>query len=95
MGDPWMSRVRIYTKTTCIHSLGAKEILCEKGVSFEEVDIAKEPHRRDEMIQAANGRHTTPQIFIEGRHVGGESDLIELEERGELDELLAGPRAST
>jgi glutaredoxin 3 len=40
------------------------------------------------MIQRANGRTTVPQIFIDGRHVGGCNDLYGLEREGKLDELL-------
>jgi glutaredoxin 3 len=42
------------------------------------------------MMQRANGRHTVPQIFIDGRHIGGSDDLAELERNGQLDPLLAG-----
>lgn len=41
------------------------------------------------MIRRADGRRTVPQIFIDGRGVGGCDDLYELERRGELDVLLA------
>jgi len=41
------------------------------------------------MIQRANGRMTVPQIFIDGKHVGGCDDLFELDGAGKLDELLA------
>ena len=43
---------------------------------------------RAEMIQRS-GRMTVPQIFIGGRHIGGCEDLVALEMRGKLDELLA------
>jgi glutaredoxin 3 len=36
-----------------------------------------------------SGRHTFPQIFIDGRHVGGCDDLVALDARGGLDPLLA------
>ena len=41
------------------------------------------------MIERAGGRMTVPQIFINGRHVGGCDDLMALEQQGKLDELLA------
>jgi glutaredoxin 3 len=41
------------------------------------------------MIQRSNGRSTVPQIFIDGRHVGGSDDLAELERRGQLAGMLA------
>lgn len=80
--------VKIYTKTHCPFSLKAKQLLREKGISFEEIDIAQHPGRRDEMIELADGRTTVPQVFIGGQHVGGCDDLYALEDRGALDPLL-------
>lgn len=37
---------------------------------------------------ARSGRTTVPQIFIDGRHIGGCDDLHALDARGELDPLL-------
>ena len=48
-----------------------------------------EAGRRDEMIERSGGRRTVPQIFIDGRHVGGYDDLTALDKAGELDRLLA------
>ena len=36
-----------------------------------------------------SGQRTVPQIFIGGRHIGGSDELAELEQKGELDALLA------
>ena len=44
--------------------------------------------KREEMIQRSDGRTTVPQIFIDGRHVGGSDDLAELERTGRLDLML-------
>jgi glutaredoxin 3 len=41
------------------------------------------------MIQRAGGRTTVPQIFIDGRHIGGSDDLAALERQGQLDPLLS------
>ena len=40
------------------------------------------------MISRANGRTTVPQVFIDGRHIGGSDDLAALDARGGLDPLL-------
>jgi glutaredoxin 3 len=45
--------------------------------------------KRDEMIALSNGRHTIPQIFINGQHIGGCDDLYALDSAGKLDSLLA------
>ena len=85
-----MARVEIYTKLFCGFCYSAKRLLEEKGVDFEEIDITMNAPKRAEMIQRADGRTTVPQIFIDGRHVGGSDDLRALEEAGRLDPLLAG-----
>ena len=64
-------------------------LLASKGVEPEETDITMDRHAREAMIQRANGRTTVPQIFIDGRHVGGSDDLAALDRAGELDPLLA------
>jgi glutaredoxin 3 len=46
------------------------------------------------MLERSNGRHTVPQIFIDGRHIGGSDDLAELDRRGGLDPLLNGGAAA-
>jgi len=85
-----MVKVEIYTSPLCPYCWRAKRLLSEKGVSFEEIDLWVEPERRSEMVARAGGRTTVPQIFIDGRPVGGSDDLAELERRGELDRLLTG-----
>lgn len=84
-----MAQVEIYTKPTCGFCHMAKRLLTSKGISFAEVNISAQPDRRPEMIQRANGGSTVPQIFIDGRHVGGCDDLFALERGGKLDTLLA------
>ncbi|WP_224365158.1 glutaredoxin 3 [Hyalangium versicolor] len=83
-----MNPVKIYTKATCPYCIRAKQLLDMKGVSYEEIRIDAEPARRSEMIAAANGRTTVPQIFIAGRHVGGCDDLYALDDSGRLDQML-------
>jgi glutaredoxin 3 len=81
--------VEIYVKTTCPYCWRAKHLLDSKGVTYEEIVIDFGGPDRQRMIQRANGRSTVPQIFIDGRHVGGCDDLMALERRGQLDELIA------
>lgn len=83
-----MAKVEIYTKWSCPYCLRAKRLLDGKGVSYEEYDITMGGPQRVEMIQRANGRITVPQIFIDGKHIGGSDDLAALDARGGLDPLL-------
>lgn len=68
-------------------------MLEEKGTAYEEVDLNQEPDRRTEMLERADGRHTVPQIFIDGQGYGGFQELYALERAGKLDALL-GPSAA-
>lgn len=84
-----MATVEIYTKPTCGFCHMAKRLLASKGISFAEVNITAQPEKRAEMVQRANGGTTVPQIFIDGKHVGGCDDLMSLERSGQLDPMLA------
>lgn len=83
-------RVVIYTQPFCGYCTAAKRLLSRKGAAFAEIDVMAEAGRRAEMMERS-GRRTVPQIFIDGRHVGGYDDLRALDESGELDRLLASP----
>ena len=84
-----MPVVEIYSKTSCSYCWQAKRLLDSKGVAYKEIVIDFGGPDRAVMIQRANGRSTVPQIFIDGRHIGGCSDLFALERAGQLDSLIA------
>ena len=84
-----MPSVTIYSRSDCPYCSMAKDLLERKAVPFDEIDVGRERERRSEMIEKAGGRTTVPQIFIDGRHVGGCDDLYALDRAGGLDPLLA------
>ena len=84
-----MADVVIYTRPFCGFCARALRLLKDKQAPFTEIEAGMDPARRQEMIQRS-GRSTFPQIFINGEHIGGCDDLVELEDRGQLDGLLAG-----
>jgi glutaredoxin 3 len=84
-----MRRIEIYTTMWCGYCRAAKALLDRKGAQFEEIDVGRNPERRSEMTQRANGRTTVPQIFVGATHVGGYDDLHALDRAGRLDPLLA------
>ncbi|MEM6307256.1 MAG: glutaredoxin 3 [Pseudomonadota bacterium] len=84
-----MPQIEIYTSPTCGYCHAAKRLLMAKDASFTEIDLFQQPDRRDEMLKRANGRHTVPQIFIGGTHVGGFDDMAALDRAGTLDALLS------
>ena len=83
-------KVDIYTKWGCGYCFRAKQLLDEKGVSYEEFDITMGGPDRDTMMERAPLARTVPQIFIGETHVGGSDELAALERDGKLDALLAG-----
>jgi glutaredoxin 3 len=80
--------VEIYTKLYCGYCTRAKRLLEDKGVDFVEYDITMGGPKRAEMMERKPDAYTVPQIFIDGRAVGGSDDLARLEREGKLDELL-------
>ena len=84
-----MPKVEIYTKFTCGFCFRAKRLLELKKVAYEEYPVDFGGAKKAEMVERTGGRMTVPQIFINGRHVGGCDDLMALEYQGRLDELLA------
>ena len=83
-----MAEVEIYARPLCGFCYQAKTLLDGKGVEYAEYNIWTEAGRKEEMAQRSGGRGTVPQIFINGRHVGGCDDLMALEGQGKLDALL-------
>jgi glutaredoxin 3 len=89
MQEPTMAKVEIYTKSWCGYSAGAKALLDAKGVPYTDIDITADPDTELAMIERT-GAYTVPQIFIDGRGVGGYDELSALDVRGQLDSLLDG-----
>ncbi|SKB77690.1 glutaredoxin 3 [Sphingopyxis flava] len=83
-----MAMIEVYTKFLCPYCTRAKALLEKKGADYREIDVSMDRAGFDAMVERAGGRRTVPQIFIEGRHIGGSDDLAALDARGELDPLL-------
>jgi glutaredoxin 3 len=73
----------------CGFCLRAKRLLDMKKIDYQEYPVDFDRPKKAEMVERSNGRTTVPQIFINGRHIGGCDDLMSLEQQGKLDELLA------
>jgi glutaredoxin 3 len=82
-----MPKIEIYTTALCPYCAAAKALLERKGVGFEETDVTFDPDKRKEIMRRS-GRHTVPQIWIDGRHIGGCDELYALDAEGKLDPLL-------
>jgi glutaredoxin 3 len=83
------AQVVIYTRKWCGYCFAAERLLKGKGVAFDNIDCTGDQAKRDWLVEVT-GRTTVPQIFIDGRSIGGYDDLRALDKAGELDKLLAG-----
>ena len=86
--------VLIYLTDWCPYCRAAKDLLGKKNVRFTAIDVDDRQELRKWLL-SATGQRTVPQVFINGKPVGGFSDISALDEAGKLDALLAeAPPAS-
>jgi glutaredoxin 3 len=83
-----VARVQIYTTRWCGYCTRAKSLLQSKGVEFDEVVLDGDPAFRRRLHELTGG-WTVPQIVIDGRPVGGYTELHRLDREGRLDDELA------
>ena len=84
-----MAKVQIYSKANCPFCVRAKALLDRKGIPYEEID-AEENDELRVWLAETSGQKTVPQIFVDGRPLGGFSDIDSLDKQGKLDPLLRG-----
>lgn len=87
-----MAEVIIYRTPWCGYCVRVHHLLQTKGVPFKEVDVSEDPGKRQWLFDVTR-RRTVPQVFINGKPVGGFDEVARLERSGELDRLLAQPAA--
>jgi glutaredoxin 3 len=82
-----MAKIEIYTRPFCGYCARAISTLKDKNVDFQEIEAGMDPKLRQEMMDRS-GRNTFPQIFIDGKHIGGCDDMMALDRDGKLDDML-------
>ena len=82
------ANITLYTTDPCGFCRSAKSLLESRGVSYQEVNLAKDPDGRAELV-ALTGQMTFPQILVGKRAIGGFRELLEADRDGILDDLLA------
>ena len=81
-----MIRVELYTTTFCAHCYRAKLLLFRRGITYQEIDVTDDVDKRAWLVQTT-GLRTVPQIFIDGKPIGGAVELVELDKNGSLQKL--------
>lgn len=82
------AEITVYYAPFCPYCGWAKQLLESKNVEFTQINVNDSYEIRQEMEQRA-GQTSVPQIFIGDTHVGGYDDMAALDDKGELDSLIA------
>ncbi|KAG5417988.1 hypothetical protein I9W82_004316 [Candida metapsilosis] len=85
------SKILVYSKTYCPYCTATKDLLNKYGVDYKLIELNTTSDGGDvqRALHEISGQRTVPNIFINGKHIGGNSDLQALESRGQLKDLLA------
>ena len=75
--------IKIYSTSWCGPCKNAKQLLDERGLSYDEIDIDEIGWSRDDLYDLTGGR-TVPQIVIDEKPIGGYGDLLKLDREGKL-----------
>jgi len=81
-----MSQVVLYGTRFCPFCIQARRLLTSKGIEFKDIPLDADPELRSSVMDRSS-RHTVPQIWIGEDHVGGFTELRELDRQGGLDSL--------
>ncbi len=84
-----MADVKIYRTTYCPYCDMAERLFAQLNAPVEKIDVTDDAPMRRKLVELT-GQRTVPQIFIDGRPIGGYSDAYAMHQRGELEPLLAG-----
>jgi glutaredoxin 3 len=83
-----LAEIKVYTTPWCGYCVRAKALLEQRGLPYEEVRVDSDPDFRTKLEQLTGG-WTVPQIVIDGKPIGGYSELWQLDRDGELERLAA------
>ena len=83
-----MKNVTVYMGPMCSYCDAAKRLLKRNNIPYNEINVALEEEKREEMLNKSNGKRTIPQIFFNEIHIGGYEELRALEKKGELLNLV-------
>jgi glutaredoxin 3 len=81
-----MSRITVYTTEPCGYCRVAKALLAKRNVPFTEVNLAKDPEGRAELVRLT-GMMTFPQVVIDGEPIGGYQELVLADRQGRLRDV--------
>jgi glutaredoxin 3 len=83
-----MPKIELYTTKWCGYCVRAKALLDGKGLEYDEIHLDDDPGFRQRLFDLTGG-WTVPQILVDGRPIGGYTELWRLDKDGRLDALAA------
>jgi glutaredoxin 3 len=83
-----VARVQIYTTAWCGYCVRAKALLDSRGIAYDEIHLDEDVRFRQKLLDLTGG-WTVPQILIDGKPIGGYTELWRLDKSGRLAEQLA------
>ena len=83
-----MARVTVYTTRWCGYCVRAKALLTSRGIEFDEFSLDGDPAFRQKVHDLSEG-WTVPQILIDGKPIGGYTELWRLDRDCRLEARLA------
>ena len=83
-----MARLKVYSTGICPICDKTKSLLTKWGIPYDEVRVDQDQNALREFSQVTNGARTVPQITIDGKWIGGFTELTELHMDDELDNLM-------
>ena len=64
----------VWSKDACPFCVQAKALLELRGIEYEERNVSTD-WTREQLLEAVPDARTLPQIFLDGQHIGGFTDL--------------------
>lgn len=83
-----MARLKIYSTARCPICDKTKALLTKWNIPYEEAMVDTDRAALREMSEKTDGARTVPQIIIDGKWIGGFSELTMMHMDDELDELV-------
>lgn len=83
-----MARVTVFSTGICPICEKTKSLLSKWGIPYDEARIDTDMAARREFSRITDGARTVPQIAIDGKWIGGFTELTELHMEDKLDELV-------
>jgi glutaredoxin 3 len=83
-----MAEITVYTTEPCSFCARVKQLLAQRGLVYEEINLSKDPVGRAELVERT-GMLSFPQVVIGDEVIGGFRETLEADRSGRLRELLA------